>query len=128
MKIKSKIKHIFLVLPLLVFIIGCNDNPERHLELGKWYAQKGLWNEAALEFREVIRLSPSNHKAMNREQFHMLSNAHYNMAIVYTKKGWWQAALDEAETCFDLRPTQEHYELLELIQKRILLHSLPQES
>ncbi len=128
MKIKRKIKHFILVLPILFFLIGCNENPERHLELGKWYAQKGLWSEAVLEFREVIRLSSSNHQSMTREQFRILSSAHYNMAIVYTKKGWWKAALDEAELCFDLQPTQEHFELLELIQKRIILNSLPVDS
>ena len=128
MKIKRQIKPLFLVLPLLFFIVGCNDNPGRHLELGKWYAQKGLWNDAVLEFREVIRLSPANHQTMTREQFLLLGNAHYHMAIVYTKKGWWDAALKEAKICFDLQPTQEHYDLMELIHKRILLNSLPPES
>ena len=128
MKISKHIHHLFLIIPMIVFIVGCNDNPERHLDLGKWYAQKGLWNEAVLEFREVIRLSPANHEALTREQFQTLSNAHYHMAIVYTKKGWWDAALNEAKTCFDLQPTQNHYELLQLIQKRITLDALPAES
>ena len=37
---------------------------------------------------------------------------------MYTKKGWWDYALKEAETCFQLQPTKEHFDLLDLIKKR----------
>ena len=107
-----------LLICFLTFISGCKDDPKRHLELGEWYAQKGLVDDAILEFKEVTRLYPASGKNLNREEFRSLSRAHYNLSLMYTKKGWWDYALKEAETCFQLQPTKEHFDLLDLIKKR----------
>lgn len=110
----------FLFPALIVFALtGCKNTPERHLTLGEWYLQKGLLNEAVLEFREVTRLMPENHQEISREDFQILTRAHYNLALVYTKKGWWDVALQEAGICFELQPTKENYDLLQLIKKRV---------
>ena len=37
---------------------------------------------------------------------------------MYTKKGWWEYALKEAETCFELQPIKDHYDLVSLIKQR----------
>ncbi len=78
-----------LTVALCVFALGCADNPERHFNLGNWYYQKGL-----------------------------VDDAHYNLAIAYSKKGWYDYALKEAETTFDMWPTKENYEMVELLKKR----------
>ena len=114
MKYRS-IKQL-LILSFLLFIIGCKENPQRHLKLGKWYAQKGLIEEAILEFKEVTRLYPAKVQALSREDFTTLSKAHYNLSLMYTKKGWWEYALKEAETCFELQPIKDHYDLVSLIK------------
>lgn len=121
---RMRIKYLsvtILVFLSFLFLEGCKDSPGRHLTLGEWYLQKGLLNEAVLEFREVTRLMPDNHQDISREDFRILTRAHYNLALVYTKKGWWDVALEEAMTCFDLQPTKENYDLLKLIRKRIEL-------
>ncbi|MBT3662117.1 MAG: hypothetical protein HN927_02860 [Candidatus Marinimicrobia bacterium] len=110
-----------LILSIAFFVSGCKEDPQRHLKLGKWYAQKGLVEEAILEFREVTRLYPDSYKELNREEFQALSKAHYNLSLMYTKKGWWSYALQEAETCFQMQPTKEHYELVALIKQRVEL-------
>ena len=40
-------KHINIFLSTLsfLFLLGCNDNPNRHFELGNWYYEKGLIDE-----------------------------------------------------------------------------------
>jgi len=116
MKYRS-IKQL-LILSFLIFIIGCNEDPQRHLKLGQWYAQKGLIEEAILEFKEVTRLFPLEVKELSREDFTTLSKAHYNLSLMYTKKGWWEYALKEAETCFELQPIKDHYDLVSLIKQR----------
>ena len=116
MKYRS-IKQL-LILSFLIFIIGCNEDPQRHLKLGQWYAQKGLIEEAILEFKEVTRLFPLEVQELSREDFTTLSKAHYNLSLMYTKKGWWEYALKEAETCFELQPIKEHYDLVSLIKQR----------
>ncbi len=111
---------LLLVAPLLV-VMSCKDNPQRHLKLGNWYFQKGLMDEAILEYREVTRLLPSDSNVLSREDFEALAKAHYSLALVYTKKGWFDYALAEAETCFKLMPTKDNHELVQLIKRRIAL-------
>ena len=116
------IKVLILVLTPL-FIGGCKEDPERHLKLGKWYAQKGLVEEAILEFKEVTRLFPEKVQSLSREEYQVLSKAHYNLSLMYTKKGWWDYALKEAEKCFQLQPTKENFDLLDIIKQRSELES-----
>ena len=113
-------KQLF-ILSFTLFIIGCNEDPQRHLKLGQWYAQKGLIEEAILEFKEVTRLYPSKIQSLSREDYTVLSKAHYNLSLMYTKKGWWEYALKEAETCFELQPVKDHYDLVSLIKQRSAL-------
>ena len=80
----SNIYKAFILAYLLIFISGCKDDPKRHLELGEWYAKKGLVEEAILEFKEVTRLYPSTINNLDREDFQSLSKAHYNLfPIIY---------------------------------------------
>ena len=115
-----KYRTINVIISVLIplFIGGCKEAPERHLKLGKWYAQKGLVEEAILEFKEVTRLFPEKVQSLSREEYQVLSKAHYNLSLMYTKKGWWDYALQEAETCFELQPIKDHYDLVSLIKQR----------
>ena len=113
-------KQLFISI-FAILIIGCNEDPQRHLKLGQWYAQKGLIEEAILEFKEVTRLYPSKVQSLSREDYTVLSKAHYNLSLMYTKKGWWEYALKEAETCFELQPVKDHYDLVTLIKQRSAL-------
>ena len=113
-------KQLFILI-FTILIIGCNEEPQRHLKLGQWYAQKGLIEEAILEFKEVTRLYPSKIQSLSREDYTVLSKAHYNLSLMYTKKGWWEYALKEAETCFELQPVKDHYDLVALIKQRSAL-------
>jgi len=113
-------KQLFISI-FTILIIGCNEDPQRHLKLGQWYAQKGLIEEAILEFKEVTRLYPSKVQSLSREDYTVLSKAHYNLSLMYTKKGWWEYALKEAETCFELQPVKDHYDLVTLIKQRSAL-------
>ena len=113
-------KQLFISI-FAILILGCNEDPQRHLKLGQWYAQKGLIEEAILEFKEVTRLYPSKIQSLSREDYTVLSKAHYNLSLMYTKKGWWEYALKEAETCFELQPIKDHYDLVTLIKQRSAL-------
>ena len=114
----------FLAVALLLLVAGCGERPERHLDLGLWYFQKGLVDDAVLEFKEVIRLSPADPRSMSPRQLDMVTHAHYNLAVAYAKKQWFELALAEAGISFDLRPTTKNRDLRELIRKRKNLESL----
>ena len=121
MQISSyKTKNLFFSLIFLMFF-SCQEDPERHLELGNWYLQKGLIDDAITEFREVSRLLPPDHSKLNRDQFKILGTAHFKLALSYTKKGWWEYALREAENSIDLSPSPDTHELVELIKEKLTL-------
>lgn len=113
--IQSRI--IFLAVALLS-LSACKDEPARHVELGNWYAQKGLVDDAILEYREAARLYPQNPRDLSREDLSALAQTHHNLALMYTKKGWWNYAVMEAETCFELLPTAANHELVQLVKRR----------
>ena len=114
------IKQLIIILAAL-FVFSCEKDPEQHLELGNWYLQKGLIDEAITEFREVSRLLPSDLSQLDRNQFKVLGTAHFKLALSYTKKGWWEYALREAENSFELSPSPDTHELVELIKEKLTL-------
>ena len=120
MKLYIHTKQIIILLATLL-VFSCEKDPEQHLELGNWYLQKGLIDEAITEFREVSRLLPPDHSQLDRNQFKVLGRAHFKLALSYTKKGWWEYALREAENSFELSPSPDTHELVELIKEKLTL-------
>ena len=114
------IKQLIIILAALL-VFSCEKDPEQHLELGNWYLQKGLIDEAITEFREVSRLLPPDLSQLDRNQFKVLGTAHFKLALSYTKKGWWEYALREAENSFELSPSPDTHELVELIKEKLTL-------
>ena len=111
----------FIALPFLVlFAFSCaKDDPSRHLNLGNWYLQRGLLDEAIMEYREVSRLYGDEQSKLNRDEFRILGTAHMKLAIAYTKKGWWEYALNEAKRSFDITPNKDCHELITLIEEKL---------
>jgi Tfp pilus assembly protein PilF len=92
-----------------LFLSGCSTKSQRHYDLGKWYYEKGLINEAILEFKAATQENPESYLA------------HHSLAIAYTKKGWYDYALKEAETSFELHPSDENYRLIQIIRSKKIL-------
>ena len=111
---------LFLSICTVIIIHSCTkEDPNRHLNLGDWYLQKNLLDEAIMEYREVSRLFSSDHSKLKRDEYIMLSTAHLKLAIAYTKKGWWEYALTEAKRSFDINPNKDCHELINLIEEKI---------
>ncbi len=111
--------YLFYILAILLTISSCKEDPNRHLNLGNWYLQKGLLDEAIIEYREVSRLYSGNLSKLSRDEFQSLGKAHFKLAIAYTKKGWWEYALTEAKKSFEISPTKDSHELVGLIESKI---------
>jgi len=114
-------QHLIFFFNLLIafLIFSCKDDPSRHLNLGNWYLQKGLLDEAIIEYREVSRLYSGDESRLSRDEYEALGKAHFKLAIAYTKKGWWDYALSEAKRSFEILPNKESYELVDLIEAKI---------
>ncbi len=110
-----------LILPLCIALMfsACQEDSSRHLNLGNWYLQKGLLDEAIMEYREVSRLYSGDQSQLTRDQFQVLGKAHFKLAIAYTKKGWWEYALNEAKRSFDISPNKDCHDLVGLIEIKI---------
>tara|TARA_B100000073_G_C23518741_1_gene486944 strand:+ start:142 stop:519 length:378 start_codon:yes stop_codon:yes gene_type:complete len=117
--IYSHARFSLLLCLTLVFTSCVKDNPARHLELGDWYLQKGLLDEAIMEYREVSRLFGDEQSSLKRDEFQVLGTAHLKLAIAYTKKGWWEYALNEAKRSFNISPNQDCHELITLIEEKL---------
>ncbi|MEE9466308.1 MAG: hypothetical protein V3W14_12140 [Candidatus Neomarinimicrobiota bacterium] len=125
----TKALPVYLLLCLGVLMLaGCAESPDRHVDLGQWYYDKGLVDDAILEFKEAIRLSPADPRSMNRDEVDLVARAHRSLAVAYAGKQWYEMALAEARKTFEMQPTPENYELQELIRRRGNLESLPQSS
>ena len=114
-------QHLILLFNFLIafLIFSCKEDPNRHLNLGNWYLQKGLLDEAIIEYREVSRLYSGDESRLSRYEYEALGKAHFKLAIAYTKKGWWDFALSEAKRSFEILPNKESYELVDLIEAKI---------
>ena len=114
-------QHLILFFNFLIalLIFSCKEDPNRHLNLGNWYLQKGLLDEAIIEYREVSRLYSGDESRLSRDEYEALGKAHFKLAIAYTKKGWWDFALAEAKRSFEILPNKESYELVDLIEAKI---------
>ena len=114
-------QHLILFFNFLIafLIFSCKEDPNRHLNLGNWYLQKGLLDEAIIEYREVSRLYSGDESRLSRDEYQALGKAHFKLAIAYTKKGWWDYALSEARKSFEILPNKESHELVDLIEAKI---------
>jgi tetratricopeptide (TPR) repeat protein len=105
---------VFFLSPLilalgLLLVSSCTPKSQQHYDLGKWYYGKGLINEAILEFKAATQEDPDNYQA------------HHSLAIAYTKKGWYDYALKEAELSFELHPSDDNYRLIQIVRDKKVL-------
>lgn len=114
-------RHPRFIVPVCLILIfsACQEDPARHLNLGNWYLQRGLLDEAIMEYREVSRLYSGDQSQLKRDEFQVLGKAHLKLAIAYTKKGWWEYALSEAKRSFDISPNKDCHELIVLIEEKL---------
>ena len=117
--ISPHIRFIVIVCLSLMIASCTREDPSRHLSLGNWYLQRGLLDEAIMEYREVSRLYGGEQSMLERDEFQVLGTAHLKLAIAYTKKGWWEYALSEAKRSFDISPNKDCHELITLIEEKL---------
>ena len=90
------------------------------MERGIQYYEWNMIEKAVLEFKHVIHSFNVESNKIDYSNIKLLSRAHYNLAVAYAKKNWYEDAIDEARKAFDLFPTDENRKLLELIQIKLL--------
>ena len=89
---------------------------ERGIQFYEWEKNE----EAILEFKHVIQILESKYKTLQNKEIKLLSRAHYNLAVAYSRNKWYTDAAAEARKAFDLFPTKENRMVMQLIQKKKL--------
>jgi len=74
-----------------------------------------------MEYREVSRLYSSDPSQLTRDEFQILGKAHFKLALAYTKKGWWEYALNEARRSFEVQPNKDSHDLVLLIEEKLAM-------
>ena len=113
-------KNIILILFCLFSLYACKSDAQLLMEEGIEYYEYGQFDDAIREFKHVVHLFSDNITELNRDDIELLSQAHHNLAITYSKKGWDKEAQVEAQKSWDLDPTPNHREVLESLNNRLL--------
>tara|TARA_B100001250_G_C19805584_1_gene793136 strand:+ start:2399 stop:2770 length:372 start_codon:yes stop_codon:yes gene_type:complete len=112
------IKNIIFILFSTLALHGCKTQSELAMERGIQYYEWNQFDDAILEFKKVIHSFPSNGDNLSYNQIKLLSQAHHNLSISYSKKGWDKDAQIEAKKAFDLIPSSENRAVMELINNK----------
>jgi len=99
-------KKIILFFIAILFLLACRDTSSMHIERGKFFYSKGLYEESAMEFHAAVNLDADNAVAL------------HNLAVSYAQLGWFTYALDAAEKSFDLCASSNGYRLIQSIRKQ----------
>ena len=113
------IKNIIFPLLALFILYSCQDAAELTMERGIQYYEWNKFDYAILEFKKVVHLFSNKTDNLNYDQIRLLSQAHHNLSISYSKKGWNTEAQIEAKKAFDLIPSTDNKEVLELINNKL---------
>ena len=103
MKKYSVIAPLISIILLVIFMWNCGSY-RKHLDLGKWYHNKGFLDEAVPEFSTVAKLKSDS------------CRAHYLLAITFTNRGWHDYAIKEVVTAFRSHPCDDYYKLIQIIK------------
>ena len=112
-------KNIIFILFCLLALNSCKSEAQLTMEQGIQYYEYDQFDSAIREFKKVVHLFPANRGEMNQDDIELLSQAHHNLAITYSKKGWDDEAQIEAQKSWDLDPTPNHRTVLESINNRL---------
>ncbi len=91
---------------MLFSLLGCTNRAEKLYEQGEYYYKTGLLDEAIIKFKATTQIEPKH------------TSAHHFLALAFMRKEWYDYALVEAEITFDLKPTSEIYELVQLAKAK----------
>ena len=89
------------------------------MERGIQYYEWEKIEKAILEFKYVIHTLSAEKGKKDYKDIKLLSRAHHNLAVAYAKKTWYNDAIMEARKAFELIPTDNNREVIELIQKKM---------
>src|ERR1700674_5999872 len=101
---KSSARLLLCLLALLLLpSTGCFRSPkvrmQKYYDSGLKYAQKGKYQEAAIQFQNALQIDKN------------FADAHYQLARCFLQQGLWPNAYRELQITLDLAPQNWHAQL-----------------
>ena len=109
-------KNIIFILFSLFILSSCQNQAELTMERGIQYYEWNKFELAILEFNQVIKMF-ENKQGLDYEQVRLLSQAHHNLSIAFSKIDDYINAKKHAEKAFDLIPSNDNRAVLELLNQ-----------
>ena len=110
--------RMLIYLFLICFLCSCKSNADLSMERGIQYYGWEMIEKAVLEFKYVIHNLTNQYNTLEYDKIQLLSRAHHNLAIAYAKKKWYKDAAVEARKAFELFPTDDNRQVLDLIKEK----------
>ena len=105
-------KLIYLLIPLL--FLSCKSEADLAMERGIQLYDWNRIDESMLEFSHVIN-SLRQKKYYSKYDLELLSHAHFNLGVAYSKLENYHSAEKEVSTAISILPKKEYREVLGLI-------------
>jgi len=117
--IKNKFYLVQIILVCALFFISCKERDSLGVERGIVLYELGQIDESIIEFKASIDFLSQSKFKYNKEKQKMLGQAYRNLAISCSKKEWYDVALGYAKEAFNIFPSSDNKELINLIQNKI---------
>ena len=118
MMIQNKFYLVQIVLTSVLFFSSCKERDSLGVERGIALYELGQIDESIIEFKASIDFLSQPKFKYNKEKQKMLGQAYRNLAISCSKKEWYDVALEHAKSAFNIFPSSENKELIDLISNK----------
>jgi len=123
-------KKILFIITTILMLFSCSNKHELNMDRAALFYERGEYENAMLEYKNVINNYPSDITLLDNNAIHMLANAHHNLAVIHLKRSYetedpieissyLEQANYEAQTAYYLYPMDVYKSTLDSIKRAI---------
>ena len=125
-------KKILFITTTLLMLSACGNKYELKMDRAALYYERGEYENAMLEYKNVINDYPTDISTLDNNTIHMLANAHHNLAVIHLKRSYQvedplekssylEQANYEAQTAYYLYPMDVYKNTMDSIKREMNL-------
>lgn len=125
-------KKILFITTTLLMLSACGNKYELKMDRAALYYERGEYESAMLEYKNVINDHPTDISSLDNNTIHMLANAHHNLAVIHLKRAYQsedpvekssylEQANYEAQTAYYLYPMDVYKNTMDSIKREMNL-------
>ncbi len=121
-------KKILFITTTLFMLASCGNKYELKMDRAALYYERGEYESAMLEYKNVINDHPTDISSLDNNTIHMLANAHHKLAVIHLKRAYksedavekssyLEQANYEAQTAYYLYPMDVYKNTMDSIKR-----------